>query len=131
MTRIGWTAAAAVATTVAATTGTATAASVDVKIEPGALVLDDGSAAVTVRARCPAGLDVLEGIVTVNQGGQEGMGFFAVPCDGRMHRATADVAPFDFTFTAGRATSSALLLVIDPSTEETQQDQDSRRIRLR
>ena len=107
-------------------------AAVDVRIDHNATVVDGGAAVVvSVRARCPIGLELLEGIVTVNQGGSEGEGSFGVPCDGRPRRATATVLAIDFLFEPGEAISSSLLLVVDPNTDETLEAQDSRVIKVR
>jgi hypothetical protein len=105
---------------------------VSVHIIPQALVVDDGSALrVPVIASCSAGGQVLEGILTVNQDGNEAQGFFAVQCDGKHHRVIARVAAIDFKFEPGRATASSFLLVLDPETGGTSDDQDSALLRLR
>jgi hypothetical protein len=116
------------------TAGTATASSaqVDVTLGVNAVVVQGGAAVgVPVRARCPQGQSVLEALVTVNQAGNEGTGFFQLPCDGKWHTTEAQVNAIDFLFQAGQATSSAFLLVLDPATGNTAQAQDGRTIRLR
>jgi hypothetical protein len=116
------------------TAGTASASSpqVDVTLGANAAVVQGGAAVgVPVRARCPTGQTVLEALVTVNQAGNEGTGFFQLRCDGKWRTTEAQVNAIDFLFQAGQATSSAFLLVLDPATGNTAQAQDGRTIRLR
>jgi hypothetical protein len=104
-----------------------------VKIAPKALLARDGmSARLKVKVRCPAGLEVLEGFAYINQSGNESdFGGLNPVCDGERHKVYVTVNASDTPFTRGQANASAFLLLIDPATQETQQGQDSRIIKLK
>jgi hypothetical protein len=87
-----------------------------------AKLLYDGSARVFLRARCPLGFHVLEGIGTIYQGpvGQEnwGEGFFGTRCDGRWHRTTMRVFAPERRFEPGTANASVHFMVENHATGE-------------
>jgi hypothetical protein len=87
-----------------------------------AKLLFDGSVRLFLRARCPLGFQVLEGISSIYQGplGQEtwGEGFFGTQCDGRWHRATTRVFAGDRRFEPGTGKASVNLMAENHATGE-------------
>ena len=86
---------------------------VSMRIGPRVDLVDGGAGAVVdVRARCGAGLNVLEAFVYVVQDGRTSQ-FAPVPvtCDGRWHQAEVRAAAVDFVFSEGPARVSGYLLV--------------------
>ena len=115
---------------VALTLAAAAQAAVSVKLGPTGK-LDRGAVVVRVQVACSADKEVLEANVSVSQddGAVSEMGAIAgIVCDGKRRWYEATVTPFDGAFHRGRAFASAFVLLIDPDTEETEQDQDARRI---
>jgi hypothetical protein len=109
---------------------------VAVEIHPVAKLIDDadGSLIVRLRARCPEGFRVIEGVVSVQQGplfGEVfGEGFFTVRCSGHWQVQTARVvAPEGFH--PGTARASASLDVEHPETGEFDQGSTSRILKIR
>jgi hypothetical protein len=102
---------------------------------PAKLIDDaDGSLIVRLRARCPAGFQVIEGVVSVQQGplfGEVfGEGFFTTRCDGRWHgQRVRVVAPEGLH--PGTAKASASLDVQHPETGEFDQGSDNGILRIR
>jgi hypothetical protein len=94
---------------------------VEIRLEEAKLLFD-GSARVFLRARCPLGFQVLEGIGTIYQGplNQEiwGEGFFGTQCDGLWHRTTMRVFPGDQRFAPGTARASVHLMAENHTTGE-------------
>ena len=107
----------------------ATRSDADVRIGRNAS-LTGQTALVAIRARCEPGWEVLEALLTVSQPQAFGEGSFPLTCDGRWARVDVDVTSLDLPFEAGSATASALLLLVDPDTEETSEAQDSVTVRL-
>jgi hypothetical protein len=94
----------------------------------------EGGAAVVVRLTitCDPGKDVLEAHVSVSQDEASGMaGIGGIVCDGRPHRHKVRVGTFEGAYDRGDAFASAFILRIDPQTQETEQGQDSRTVRVR
>jgi hypothetical protein len=90
-----------------------------VKISGGQVKLDaNGSALVTLRARCQPPLDAFEVDVSVRQGATFGsvvlLGTEFPACDGRWHQITVSVAPDAGSFVSGVATVDASLSAFDP-----------------
>ena len=109
----------------------ATRSDADVRIGRNASLTGEGQTAlVGIRARCEPGWEVLEALVTVSQPQAFGEGSFSLTCDGRWVRVDVDVTSLDLPFEAGSATASALLLLVDPDTEDTSEAQDSVSVRL-
>jgi hypothetical protein len=106
-----------------------------VLIKPTGKLVGSGEAAVVrLRSSCEPPFEVLEANLSLSQGpfisGFAGTTGF--PCDGKVHKERVTVpADEGTTFHAGAAFASAFLLVIDPATDETEQDQATRTIRLR
>jgi hypothetical protein len=102
---------------------------------PAKLINDaDGSLIVRLRARCPNGFRVIEGVVSVQQGplfGEVfGEGFFTTRCNGRWHgHRVRVVAPEGLH--PGTAKASASLDVQHPETDEFDQGSDNRIIKIR
>lgn len=118
----------------AAPAGARPADDVRVHLHRMAKVDPDGFVLGRVKVACPAGMEVLEALVTVSQDDQAifGEGFIAAgECDGRRHRTTFGAQSYDAPFHAGEAYVSAYLLVVDPATDETLSAGDTRIIRLR
>jgi hypothetical protein len=112
----------------------ATPQPVRVALAHKAHIIDGGLAAVVpVRARCQAGLDVLEAFVSLEQDAVSAdFGFFPLTCDGRLQKFRVRVNTFDDTrFRRGVGFESALVLAEDPRTGDTSQAQDSGVVRLR
>jgi len=102
---------------------------------PAKLINDaDGSLIVRLRARCPAGFQVTEGVVSVYQGPvfQEvwGEGFFAVRCNGRWQEQRVRVVVPDGLH-PGTARGSASFDVENPETGEFDQGSDSEILKIR
>lgn len=117
-------------------TGGATAArdTIDVKIGPQAVLLEDGSVRVSVRIRCEPFGEPFEANISLSQDDQTiwGMtGLPFVPCDDRWHTVTATVTSFDAPFHRGPAYASAFVSRMDPDTSEVRQGQDTRTVRVR
>ena len=96
-------------------TGAAPAPSdaLELRIDKKAVLVNDGQA-VTLRvtASCPAGAELLESFVYVNQNGfSTQFGFFNVPCDGTRHKATATATALDFVLEPGKASASGFMLL--------------------
>jgi hypothetical protein len=94
----------------------------------------DGGAAVVVRLTitCDPGKDILEAHVSVSQDEASGMaGIGGIVCDGAPHRYRVRVGTFEGTYDRGDAFASAFILRIDPQTQQTEQGQDSRTVRVR
>ena len=107
---------------------------VRVDIKRNAVLIDAGQAVlVSVKARCPVGYDVLEAFVYISQEGNESdFGFFGLTCNGKQQRFVVRLNTFDEArFHPGSAHASALVLVIDPKTDETLSDQDSQQVKIR
>ena len=87
-----------------------------------AKLLYDGSARLFLRARCPLGFHVLEGIGSIYQGPPDqeiwGEGFFGAQCDGHWHRTTVRIFPGDQRFTPGEARASVHFMVENHATGE-------------
>ena len=102
---------------------------------PAKLINDaDGSLIVHLRARCPEGFQVIEGVVSVQQGplfGEVfGEGFFTTRCTGRWHtQSVRVVAPEGLH--RGTATASASLDVQHPETGEFDQGSDNEIVKIR
>jgi hypothetical protein len=102
---------------------------------PAKLINDaDGSLIVRLRARCPAGFRVIEGVVGVYQGPlfQEvfGEGFFGTRCNGRWQEQRVRVVAPDGLH-PGTARASASLDVENPETGEFDQGSDNEILRIR
>jgi hypothetical protein len=106
---------------------------VEVSVKPSAELVGGGEAVtVEVRVRCDPGLEVLEANLSVSQGDASGFtGFGGITCNGRRQTRFVTVSTFGALFAKGQAFASAFVLVIDPDTQETQQGQDSRSLRIR
>ena len=106
---------------------------VDVEIRAGAVLLDDKSISLSLRARCPGDFQVIEGPVSVMQGPefQEvfGEGFFTIACNNRWQRQRVRVISPE-GFYEGRAKATASLMVEHPTGEFLQGD-DSRTLKIR
>ena len=106
-----------------------------VSIKPTGKIVGSGEAAIVrLRSSCEPPFEVLEANLSLNQGsfisGFTGTSGF--PCDGKVHKERVTIAADEGTsFQEGEAFASAFLLVINPATDETQQDQATRTIRLR
>ena len=102
---------------------------------PAKLINDaDGSLMVHLRARCPEGFQVIEGVVSVQQGplfGEVfGEGFFTTRCTGRWHtQSVRVVAPEGLH--RGTAKASASLDVQHPETGEFAQGSDNEIVKIR
>jgi hypothetical protein len=109
---------------------------VAVELQRSARLIDDadGSLIVHLRARCPTGFRVVEGVLSVQQGplfGEVfGEGFFTTRCNGRWHRERVRVVAPDGLH-PGTAKASAQLDVENPETGEFDQGSDSRVLRIR
>ena len=117
-------------------TGSATAArdTIDVKVEPQAVLLEDGSVRVAVRIRCKPFGEPFEANISLSQddGSISGMaGLPSAPCDRRWHTVTATVTSFDAPFHEGPAFASAFVSRMDPNTYEVRQGQASRTVQVR
>jgi hypothetical protein len=100
-------------------------------LRPKARLLADGTVRLRVEAGCPEGLVVLEAFVTVSQEAASGEAFFPADCTGRTRKHRLIVTALDGPFERGPAVVSGLLLVEDPATFETEQDQDTETVDLR
>jgi hypothetical protein len=112
---------------------TSAAAATAVSIEPKAKVVE-GGAAVVVRlvVTCDPGLETLEANLSVSQDEASGFtGFGGFSCTGRPERLRVRVPAQDGTFDRGEAFASVFILRIDPNTQQTEQGQDSRTVRVR
>lgn len=102
---------------------------------PAKLINDaDGSLIVRLRARCPQGFQVIEGVVSVQQGplfGEVfGEGFFTTKCTGHWHtQSVRVVAPEGLH--RGTAKASASLDVQHPETGEFDQGSDNGILKIR
>ncbi len=102
---------------------------------PAKLIDDaDNSLIVRLRARCPVGFRVIEGVVGVMQGplNQEvhGEGYFVLRCNGRwQEQRVRVVAPEGLH--PGTARASASFDVENPETGEFDQDGDSEILKIR
>jgi hypothetical protein len=107
-----------------------------VELHPQARLIDDadGSLIVRLRARCPAGFEVIEGVVGVQQGplfGEVfGEGFFTTRCTGHWRQERVRVVAPDGLH-PGTAKASASLDVQHPVTGEFEQGSDSETLRIR
>jgi hypothetical protein len=108
-------------------------AATSVTIAPNAKRVEGGAAVVVrVTVTCDPGKDVLEAHVSVSQDEASGMaGIPGIACDGRPHKHKVRVRTFDGAYDRGDAFASAFILRIDPQTQETEQGQDSRTVRVR
>jgi hypothetical protein len=102
---------------------------------PAKLINDaDRSLIVHLRARCPEGFQVIEGVVSVQQGplfGEVfGEGFFTTRCTGRWHTQRVRVVAPDGLH-RGTAKASAQLDVQHPETGEFNQGSDSEIVKIR
>jgi hypothetical protein len=111
-----------------------------VRVGPGGTTLElhakvrllaDGTVRVKVEAGCPEGLAVLEAFVTVSQAAAFGEAFIPADCTGRTQKHRLIVTAFEGSFGPGPAVVSGLLLAEDPTTFETEQDQDTETVELR
>jgi hypothetical protein len=111
-----------------------TVVEVEFRLEEAKLIYD-GSVRLFLRARCPVGFRVVEGIGSVYQGpvGQEiwGEGFFGARCDGFWHRTTVRVFAGDQRFKEGSANASVHLMVENDATGEFLEDSASRTVTIR
>lgn len=107
-------------------------AATSVTIEPKAKRVE-GGAAVVVRltVTCDPGLETLEAFVSVSQDEAFGMAGIPTNCDGLSHRHEIRVGNFGGTYDKGQASVSAFILRIDPATQQTEQGQDSRIVKVR
>jgi hypothetical protein len=116
-------------------TGSASAQQVvSVSVGPNGKVVASGQAAVVrVAASCEAPFEVLEANLSLSQGAASGFtGFGGFSCDGKTHKLRVTVPADEGTsFAKGTASASAFLLVINPSTQQTQQAQATATITLR
>lgn len=109
---------------------------VAVEIRPVAKLIDDadGSLIVRLRARCPKGFRVIEGVVSVQQGplfGEVfGEGFFGVRCNGHWQVQSARVVAPEGLH-PGTAKASASLDVEHPETGEFDQGSVNRILKIR
>ena len=70
------------------------------------------TALVVVTAECPAGGELLEAFVYLNQDGHSTQfGGINIPCDGEPHTVTASVTALDFTLHPGKASASGYMLL--------------------
>ena len=102
---------------------------------PAKLINDaDGSLIVRLRARCPAGFQVIEGVVSVQQGplfGEVfGEGFFTTECNGHWHTQRVRVVAPDGLH-PGTARASASFDVENPETGEFDQGSDNEIVKIR
>lgn len=109
---------------------------VAVELQRPAKLLDDadGSVIVRLRARCPKGFQVVEGVLSVQQGplfGEVfGEGFFSTRCTGHWQQQRVRVVAPDGLH-RGTAKASASLDVENPATGEFDQGSDNGIIRIR
>ena len=110
-------------------------ARVAVELHRSARLIDDadGSLIVRLRARCPKGFRVIEGVVSVQQGplfGEVfGEGFFTTRCTGHWHPQTARVVAPDGLH-PGTAKASASLEVEHSEKGDFDQGSDSETLRI-
>jgi hypothetical protein len=94
-----------------------------VEIAPTARLIQGGKAVVVqARVTCPAGAEVLEAFLYVNQDGNQGeFAFFQPVCDGTPHTFAVRAQPVGFRYHVGPATVSGfVLLTSGASTSPTQ-----------
>jgi predicted RNA-binding protein with TRAM domain len=94
-----------------------------VEIAPTARLLQGGKAvAVQVTVTCPAGAEVLEAFLYVNQDGNQGQfAFFQPICDGSPHTFTVRAQAVGFRYHVGQAqVSGYVLLTSGASTSPSQ-----------
>jgi hypothetical protein len=96
-----------------ATAAPARAQSVQLDVARTATLVEAGQGALLrVSASCPAGAEILEAFVYVNQGGfSTEFGSVNVPCDGTTHTLEVRVTALDFVLHKGKASASGLLLL--------------------
>jgi hypothetical protein len=106
-----------------------------VSIKPQGKLVGSGEAAVVrLRGSCEPPYETLEANLSLSQGDfiSGFTGFAGFPCDGRTHGARVTVPADEGTsFHKGRAFASAFVLLEHPRTQETQQAQATRTIKLR
>jgi hypothetical protein len=117
-------------------TGTASEQQVaSVSIKPTGTLVGSGEAAlVRLRGSCQRPYEVLEANLSLSQGSfiSGFTGFSGFPCDGKLHKELVTVPADEGTsFQRGAAFASAFVLLEHPITQETQQAQATRTIRLR
>jgi hypothetical protein len=85
----------------------------EMDIDHKAVLVDGGQVAVLeVAATCPAGAELLESFVYVNQDGfSTQWGTVNVPCDGMPHTRTVRAATLDFVLHKGKASASGYMLL--------------------
>jgi hypothetical protein len=109
---------------------------VAVELHRSAKLIDDadGSLIVRLRARCPKGFHVIEGVLSVQQGplfGEVfGEGFFTTRCTGHWRQERVRVVAPEGLH-PGTAKASASLDVQHPETGEFDQGSDSQILRIR
>jgi hypothetical protein len=91
----------------------ATAQGLELRIDKKATIVDGGQGVlVTITTTCPAGGELLEAFVYVNQDGfSSEWGFLNSPCDGTPHESTVEVTALDFLFHKGKASASGYMLL--------------------
>ena len=105
---------------------------VEVTLKPQAIAINGGQILLmSAKVTCDPVGDVLEALVTVEQEGVFGEGFFsAIECDGKQHKSLVRVQAFDGGFTRGEANASAFILICDAQ-DNCVDGQSSRIIRIR
>jgi hypothetical protein len=97
------------------------------------LLKPGGAVRVFLRARCPAGYQVLEGPVTVTQTPRTqdvfAEAFFTTTCDGQWRRVSVKAVPTEGRFRVGRAQLS-VALIVENANGDLQQGDDSQVIRI-
>jgi hypothetical protein len=90
----------------------------ELKVAKKATIVNGGQGVVlTTIAVCPAGGELLEAFVYVNQDGfSSEFGFLNVPCDGAPHMSTVEVTALDFLFHKGKASASGYMLLTSGET---------------
>jgi hypothetical protein len=109
--------------------------SITVKIgKPARLVKGGQAVDLRVKVTCPSSHEVLEAFAYVVQNGNESnFAFMPLICDGRprQYAVRATVFPDSPRFRRGDATATVFILLLNPSTGETESGQASQPIQLR
>jgi hypothetical protein len=106
-----------------------------IELFEAATLRDNGTVALSFRARCPSGYHVVEGVASIYQGpeGREniGEGFFTTGCNGFwQHRKVRVFAPEE-GFRPGRGRASVSLDVENPTTGDFISVSDGRVVKIR